>query len=452
MDSDEDNVEQGSTELKYLEFVNTIVAFVLGLLSNVYTFIKEHIGISEKTIASVESTVGSAVGPLVNKLTDFLQSILVFVDNKIDEYAPSSLKSLLGNLHSQITNPTDTANAALTKTKSLLGGIPILGNVLGGVTDSISNTTDAAHELIDKTTSLVTDNPLSQALNTAAGKMMEEAQSAGKKAALKSVYASLTLLLLPLIAEVWYKANTKEWFRRLANLILPLIEKLCNAYNDLVEKMVDKGYSFFDYLPTIPIKEMEAAYKLVKTKNDSLAAVAGGIEDVGEMASNIVGNIPLVGGIASSITETADHMIDNTASLVMDNPLSQAVESAADNMIQGTEEFATKAALHSVYSALTLLICPAIAEVCYKLSQYKIIKAMGKAILPLIEKLCEWYNQKLKDLDEQGYSFFGYLPTIPIEEMKVAYMLVKTANAGLETVGSGLSAVGDVVGLNDDEE
>ncbi|KAI3515996.1 hypothetical protein L1887_14903 [Cichorium endivia] len=437
MDSDESTVEQGSTELKTLVFLKKIAAIFLALLSNVYAFIKEHLGISDKAVASFESTVTSVIGPVDKKVESFLDKILVFADDKIDKYAPSPVKNVLAELDPHIDNVSDAANQVAEKTRSLVGGIPLLGNVLGGISQTVTNTTEAAQEVIDRTTSLVTDNPITQAVNTAADQMMQEAQSAGKKAALKSVYASLSLLLVPLIAELWYKANTKEWFSKLADMILPLIEKLCNWYNDMLETMEDKGYSFFGYLPTIPIIEMKAAYKLVKTTNDSLAAVADGLEDVGE----IVDNIPIVGNIADSITNTADQMMD----AITDNPLTQAVESAAGEMMQETQAVATKAALKSVYAALTLLLCPAIAEICYKLSAYAPIKALGKAILPVIEKLCESYNNKIEELDEKGHSFFGYLPTIPITEMKVAYKLVKTANAGLE-------AVEDVVGLNDEDD
>ncbi|KAL4573828.1 hypothetical protein LXL04_020647 [Taraxacum kok-saghyz] len=409
MDSEEAKVENGSTKSKLLDLLKKIFAVYLALVTSVF-----------------------------QKLEDFLELIHVSVHDKVDNYAPSPVK----NLHDKFDSHS---REAVKKTKSLfVGGIPVLGNVVGGITNSIANPKDVANKMIDRTTSLVMDNPVAQAVNSAAEKMMQEAQSAGKKAALKSVYASITLLLLPLIAELWYKANTKEWFSKLAEVILPLIEKFCKWYNDTVDKMEEKGYSFFGYLPTMPILEMETAYKLVKTKNDGIEA----LEDAGEVASGIVGNIPIVGGLA----QTADQVMDNTASLVMDNPLTQAVESAADEMIENTEELATKAALKAVYAALTVLLCPAIAEVCYKLREFALIKALGKMILPLIEELCEWYNQKLKELDEKGYSFFGYLPTVPITEMKVAYKLVKMANGGLEVVGGGLEAVGGAVGLNDDDD
>ena len=44
-------------------------------------------------------------------------------------------------------------------------------------------------------------------------------------------------------------------------------------------------------------------------------------------------------------------------------------------------------------------------------------------------------------MDGKGYGLFGYLPGVSIEEMKAAYKLVKTTMYGL-------SAVGDLVGMN----
>ncbi|KAI3515987.1 hypothetical protein L1887_14894 [Cichorium endivia] len=360
----------------------------LALLSDIYAFTKEHtVGISEKADAFGERAFVSAVGPLYKKLQDFVERIHMFSHDMVDKYAPYPVKSL---------------------------------HALGDVTYSIANPTDAAHEVINRTATLVTDNPIAQDVNSSADKVLREAQSAGKKAALKSVYASITLLAIPLMAECWYKVNNKERFSKLANVILPEIEKFCRLYNNTVEKMEEEGNSFFDYLPTMPIAEMETAYNLVKAKKDRIVAATGGLEDASELASDI--------------------------------PLTEAVESTADQMVEDNEAVATKAALKSVYVSLTLLICPAIAEYYDILHAYAPVKAQGYAILPLIEKLCERYNKMLKELDEKGHSFFGYLPTIPISEMKAAHKLVKTDNAGVEAVGSGASAVEGVVGLNNDDD
>ncbi|KAI3780076.1 hypothetical protein L2E82_09955 [Cichorium intybus] len=385
----------------------------LALLSDIYAFTKEHVGISEKADAFAASAVVSAVGPLYKKLQDFVERIHMFSHEMVDKYAPYPVK----NLHARLDSH---AHRALNKTMSFVGGISIFGYVVGDVTYSIANPTGAAHEVIDKTSTLVTDNPIAQDVNSSADKVLREAQSARKKAALKSVYASITLLAISLMAECWYKVNTKERFSKLENVILPEIEKFCRWYNNTVEKMEEKGYSFFDYLPTLPILEMETAYNLVKAKNESIVAAAGGLEDAGELASDI--------------------------------PLTEAVESAADQMVEDNEAVVTKAALKSVYASLTLLICPAIAEYYDILHAYAPVNALGYSILPLTENLCEWYNKMLKQLDEKGHSFFGYLPTMPISEMKAAHKLVKTDNAGVEAVGSGASAVEGIVGLNTDDD
>lgn len=70
---------------------------------------------------------------------------------------------------------------------------------------------------------------------------------------------------------------------------------------------------------------------------------------------------------------------------------------------------------------------------------YLVINKLSEFILPVTEYLSEWYNKVVMYMDGKGYGLFSYLPGVPVEEMKVAYKLVKTTM-------DGLLAVGDLVG------
>ncbi|KAJ9554530.1 hypothetical protein OSB04_018575 [Centaurea solstitialis] len=328
--------ESTTSELKHLRFLKEIALKFVVLLSNVYSFAKENTGVLETKIVSVEKAVVSAVAPVYNKLKDLAERILVFVDDKLEKYAPRLIKKLiakfqsltdktiplveklltkaqsivtplittvisllkkviktikfllqkiltiikslplfdkaqallakglntikslpfLAKAQSLFQNPSDLANQSLDTTKSVVGGIPVIGNVAQSL---ITNPLDVAD-------SLVKDNPVLQ-------NIVKEAQSTGKKAALKSAYLSFNVVGLPVIAQFWYKANTYTLFHSLAEVVLPVVEKLSKYYNKFVTYMVGKGYEVFDYLPLVPIVEMKAAYKVVKMAMD----LAGGL-------------------------------------------------------------------------------------------------------------------------------------------------------------------------------
>ncbi|KAJ0896013.1 putative rubber elongation factor [Helianthus annuus] len=100
---------------------------------------------------------------------------------------------------------------------------------------------------------------------------------------------------------------------------------------------------------------------------------------------------------------------------------------------------------------------PVIAQLWYELmNKYPTLAQLSEFILPVVEVMCELYNKAVAFMDGKGYSIAGYLPLVPIDEMKAAYKLVKTSKDGLAAVGDlvgvdankGLSAVGDILGVN----
>lgn len=178
---------------------------------------------------------------------------------------------LVGNVaESLITNPTDLANQAMDTTKSMVGRIPLVGNVAQSL---ITNPTDIANQVVNATDTLVKDSPVLGAVNLAAQNFVKEAQSVGTKAALQSAYMSFKIAGIPVIAQFWYKANKYPLVNKLSALFLPVTEYLSEWYNKVVRYMDGKGYGLFGYLPSVPIDEMKAAYKLVKTTMDGLSNV-----------------------------------------------------------------------------------------------------------------------------------------------------------------------------------
>ncbi|KAI3733348.1 hypothetical protein L6452_12791 [Arctium lappa] len=238
---------------KVIETIKSLLQKILDTIKSLPLYGKAK-ALLEKGLNAIKSL------PLVGKAQDLLQTGL------------ATIKSLplVNTAQSLLQNPADLANQALDTTKSVVGGIPLVGNVAESL---ITNPLDLAD-------SLVKDNPVIGA----AQNIVKEAQSTGKKAALKSMYLSFNVVGLPVIAQFWYKANTYPLFHSLAEVILPVIEKLSEYYNKFVTYMVGKDYELFDYLPLVPIKEMKAAYKVVKMAMDSAAAV-------GDLAGGLTGGL-----------------------------------------------------------------------------------------------------------------------------------------------------------------
>nr|XP_043633820.1 uncharacterized protein LOC122605018 [Erigeron canadensis] len=479
---------ESNTKLKHFGFLKDIVVKLVVLLSNVYDFAKENSCIPKTTIESVENVVGLVVKPVYEILKDMLEEIFVFVDDKFDKYAPESAITFVEDIESLINkytpivqnflvtvlsivtppitvtifiqqkvleitiyllqkvleatkclqkivsaiksalldekepassqsvssppsaplvdaaqsalqntldtttsilqntldastsllqNPvlekgSDVANEALDATKSVIGGIPLVGNAAQSL---IPGSTLFANRMVQTPSSIQSRNVILDAVNSTAQSYIQSSQETATKATIQSAYMTFKLVAIPIIVEFWYKVNTYPLLHVVSQALLPLLEKLCQLYNKLLTYMDTNDYSIAGYLPVIPIEETKTSYNLVKSAMDTLPPAA--------------------------------------------------------------QEAAAKAKLQSAYLTFKTAGIPVIAELWYKLNTYPLISKLSKYILPVAEKLCQMYNNLVAYLDKNGYGISGYLPTIPIQEMKTAYTLVKTRQDVLSTVGLG---------------
>ncbi|KAK1415846.1 hypothetical protein QVD17_31634 [Tagetes erecta] len=381
---------------------------------------------------------------------------------------------------------TDLVNQAQDTATSLTGGIPLVSNAAQSI---LTNTTNLANQVANTTNSLVSENPILEAANSATQNIGNKPQATGTKAALQSAYMTLKLAMIPVIAQLWYEVvNKYPTVADLSEFILPVVECVCTLYNKVVTYMDEKGYSIFGYLPLVPVDEIKAAYKLVKTSSDALSSVGdllgtqnnkglSAVEDLlGMNKSNnttsnlanqaqdttesLVGGIPLVSNAAQSIltntTNLANQAVNATTSLVSDNPILEAANSATQNIGNKPQATGTKAALQSAYKTLKLAMIPVIAQLWYAIvNKYPLVDDLSGFILPVIECMCKLYNKMVTYMDGKGYSVFGYLPLVPVDEIEAAYKLLKTSSDGLSAIGDllgthnneGLSAVGDLLGM-----
>ncbi|KAJ9554528.1 hypothetical protein OSB04_018573 [Centaurea solstitialis] len=157
------------------------------------------------------------------------------------------------------------------------------------------------------------------------------------------------------------------------------------------------------------------------------------VEKLLTIAQPLIGGIPLVGDLAKDLITNPK---DITDSIAKENFLLGAVESVAKNLIKEAQVMSLKPALKTAYLSFNIVWLPVIAQFCYKANKhYPQIRYFGKVLLPVVEKLSEWYNKFVKYMVGEGCEPFDYLPLIPINEMKEAYKVVKVANEGLSVLG-----------------
>ncbi|KAI3817454.1 hypothetical protein L1987_11245 [Smallanthus sonchifolius] len=494
-------IEQGTTELKHLGLVKEIAVRFVVLLSNVYNFAKENYNDLKSMAVSAENTVVSTEG---QKLKDLTEDIVVFVDVEFDKYAPSNAKKLVAEFQSLIykteplvkilititqtlitplitttifllhitkyiiQNITTTTKSAplvgeaqtplqkgLTTAQTVLQSAPLVGTAQSLLQSSLNTTKslvpdtilqngpDLANQVVNTTNSLVNENPILGAVNSTAQNTLDATKS-----------------LVP--DTIFQKGDTTKSLVGGIPLLGNVAQSLVTNPTDLTNQVVNTTNSLVNENPILEAVNTAAQNSLDTTKSQVPDTIfqkgTDLVNQAQDTSKSLVGGIPLVDDVAQSLvtnpTNLANQIVNTTNSLVNENPLLEAV---AQNIGKEPQATGTKAALQSAYMTLKLAGIPVIAQLWYEVvNQYPTVAELSEFILPVVECLCQLYNKVVTYMDGKGYSIFGYLPLVPIDEMKAAYKLVKTSRDGLSAIGDllgsnnnqGLSAVGDLLGVN----
>ncbi|OIW14663.1 hypothetical protein TanjilG_33005 [Lupinus angustifolius] len=196
-------------ELKHLGFVRIAAIQGIVFVSYLYEYAKQNSGPLRSAVGTVEGTATTVLGPVYNKFKGFPDLVLVFVDNKVDE---------------------------------------------------------ATHKFNEHTPSFakhvaVQVKDLTQKMAQEAGKILSEVQCEGPIAAIYYIATESKHFVLINSVKLWNKLNHIPPFHALAEMIVPTIAQLSQKYNLLIKTMTRKGYTFFAYLPLIPIDEIAKAFK-----------------------------------------------------------------------------------------------------------------------------------------------------------------------------------------------
>ncbi|PWA89932.1 Rubber elongation factor [Artemisia annua] len=397
MESNEVEIEQSTTELKHFGFLKELTLKFLVVLSNMYDFAKENSVVIKTTLVSAESAIVSTVVPVYNKLKDLSGGILVFVDDKFDKYAPALAKKLVAKFKSLIDKTIPLVQKVLSTAQTII--TPLITTYIS----LLQNLLKTIKPLVQKILIVTKSTPI-------VGKARTLLQ--------KGFTISQTLL-----------QNSINTTRSLVQ------DSVLQKGPELANQALDTTKSVVESIPLVG----NVAQSLITNPAD-LANQAM------DTTKSMVGGIPIVGNVAQSLitnpTDIANQVVNATDTLVKDNPVLGAVNSAAQNIVKEAQSVGTKAALQSAYTSFKIAGLPLIAQFWYKANTYPLINKLSELFLPMTEYLSEWYNKVVRYMDGKGYALFGYLPSVPIDEMKAAYKLVKTTM-------DGLSAVGDLVGMDD---
>ncbi|KAL2519714.1 REF/SRPP-like protein [Abeliophyllum distichum] len=103
-----------------------------------------------------------------------------------------------------------------------------------------------------------------------------------------------------------------------------------------------------------------------------------------------------------------------------------AYDLAEETKVGGPGAALSRAGTMSKHFAMSQL-----AIVWYKVNHYPVLHGVTEIAVPTAAYWSEKYNKWVKYLTVKGYSVFGYLPLVPVEEMAKAY---KQAEADAEAV------------------
>ncbi|KAL0421560.1 UNVERIFIED_CONTAM: REF/SRPP-like protein [Sesamum latifolium] len=212
MASSEVEVERNDVQLKHLGFVRILTINALVLVSNLYDTAKQNSGSLKSAVDTVENAVTTVVGPVYERLKGVPADLLVFLDKKVDEAT-----------HKFDECAPPTAKKVVFK----------------------------AHLLAKKAAEAVED-------------LAEEAKVAGPLAALTRAGTISKHFAVAQLALVWYKVNEYPALHGVSVMAIPTAAHWSEKYNNVVKNMAAKGYSFFNYVPLVPIEELAKSYKQVE--------------------------------------------------------------------------------------------------------------------------------------------------------------------------------------------
>ncbi|CAN8238609.1 unnamed protein product [Cochlearia groenlandica] len=201
------SVEQ--TGLKHLGLVRIATIQILFGVTSLYGFAKRNSGPLKSSVAKVEGAVASVVTPVYDKFKDVPDSLLLFLDHKVDEasfkfdkHAPPMAKQIVSQASALISKATEKAQS-----------------------------------------------------------FVKEARTGGPKAAFTYAATEYKYFLVTNSVRVWSKLDKYKPIHAVGGKALPVAAHVSGIYNDLVTDMTQMGYHVVGYLPLVPVDDFVKAYE-----------------------------------------------------------------------------------------------------------------------------------------------------------------------------------------------
>ncbi|KAD0747959.1 hypothetical protein E3N88_43771 [Mikania micrantha] len=311
--------------------------------------------------------VGNVAQSLVTNTTDVANQIVNTPSSLVNNNPITEVVSLasLETTKSVASEGSDSASQSKGKTKSLFGGIPLMGNV--------------AESLVNTTNSLVNENPILEGVKSATQSSLDTTKSLAPDT------------ILPKDPDL---ANQAQNITKSLTGGIPLMGNIADSLvtnpTDLASQIANTTNTLVNENPLLEAVSSVAQTSLDTTNNTILQKGLDIVNQSQDITNSLVGDMPLVGSIAESLvtnpTDLASQIANTTNSLINKNPLLDAVNSAAQNIGKKPQDTGTKAALQSAYTALKLAGIPVVAQLWYEIiNENPSLGKVSEYILPAVE-------------------------------------------------------------------
>ncbi|XP_075490927.1 LOW QUALITY PROTEIN: stress-related protein-like [Primulina tabacum] len=210
-------------KLKHLDFVRVAAIYVIICSSTLYEYAKENSGPLKSGVRTVEATVQSVTGPVLEKFQHVPLQFLEFVDRKVDDTLSDLDRNVPVSMKQVSSQAWSAAQKALELARDLASELQ-----RSGVVDTASNVAKTVYTSYEPTT--------------------------------KELYSKYEPLAEKYAVTAWYQLNRLPLFPQAAHVVVPTAAYWAEKYNQAVVYAAERGYTVSYYLPLVPTEKMAKTF------------------------------------------------------------------------------------------------------------------------------------------------------------------------------------------------
>ncbi|XP_042753797.1 uncharacterized protein LOC111906258 [Lactuca sativa] len=266
--------------------------------------------------------IGEAAQSIITSQTDSVKENGIF--GAITSATQNVISGAQSTTESIIQKGTESASQALDTTKSVIGSIPIIGDVAQSI---ITTPTDMASQLIDTTTSSVKENGILGAITSATQNVISGAQSTTESIIQKGTDSAGQAL------------GSTRYFIIGFPIIGDAADSIITKQTDMANQLIDSTTSSVKQNGIFGAITSAAGRVVNEAQATGTSIIQKGTESASQAldtTKSVVGSIPIIGDTAQSIitkqTDMANQLIDTTTSSVKENGIFGAITSLTQNV------------------------------------------------------------------------------------------------------------------------